>query len=154
VIVPPGSYRAVHTAWQANTDRRKAVSANIGYFLGGFLSGHQNSMAPGITMRRGAGWIGSFTWTRNDIDLPEGAFVTNLALLRVTRNFTPNVSLQSLIQYNDRTSRWSANVRFGWLTTGSAGLFLVYNDTEGLRGLGPVNRAFIIKYSRQFDILN
>ena len=32
-------------------------------------------------------------------------------------------------------------------------LFLVYNDTEGLNGLGPVNRAFIVKVSRQFDVL-
>ncbi len=32
-------------------------------------------------------------------------------------------------------------------------LFLVYNDTEGLNGLGPVNRAFIVKFSRQVDVL-
>jgi hypothetical protein len=32
-------------------------------------------------------------------------------------------------------------------------LFLVYNDTEALNGLGPVNRSFIVKYSRQVDVL-
>jgi hypothetical protein len=32
-------------------------------------------------------------------------------------------------------------------------LFVVYNDTESLRGLGPVNRAFLVKYVRQFDLL-
>jgi hypothetical protein len=29
----------------------------------------------------------------------------------------------------------------------------VYNDTEALNGLGPINRAFIIKYSHMFDLL-
>ena len=33
------------------------------------------------------------------------------------------------------------------------GLFLVYNDTEGMNGLGPINRAFIVKFSRQVDVL-
>jgi hypothetical protein len=33
-------------------------------------------------------------------------------------------------------------------------LFVVYNDTESLDGLGPVNRVFIVKYVRQFDLLN
>jgi hypothetical protein len=32
-------------------------------------------------------------------------------------------------------------------------LFVVYNDTERLNGLGPVDRAFIVKYGRQIDLL-
>jgi len=74
--------------------------------------------------------------------------------MRVTYNFTPSVFVQSLLQYNDRTDRWSTNLRFHWLETAGTGLFLVYNNTEGLNGFGPVNRTFIVKYVRQFDILN
>ena len=33
-------------------------------------------------------------------------------------------------------------------------MFVVYNDTESLNGLGPINRLLIVKYVRQFDILN
>jgi len=32
------------------------------------------------------------------------------------------------------------------------GLFVVYNDTESLNGLGPINRAFVVKLARQFDV--
>jgi hypothetical protein len=73
--------------------------------------------------------------------------------MRVTYNFTPSVFVQSLVQYNDRTSRWSTNLRFHVLETPGTGLFMVYNDTESLLGLGPINRAFIVKYVRQFDLL-
>ena len=79
--------------------------------------------------------------------------MTNLGTLRATYNFTTLVFVQSLIQYNDRTSRWSTNLRFNWLRTAATGLFVVYNDTEAFNGLGPVNRAFIIKYSHQIDLL-
>ena len=35
----------------------------------------------------------------------------------------------------------------------ATGLYVVYNDTEGFSGLGPVNRRFILKYSHMFDVL-
>ena len=101
--------------------------------------------------------LGRFTvdtsWAYQAITLPQGAFHTSLGNMRVTYNFTPSVFVQSLIQYNDRTERWSTNLRFHVLETAGTGLFVVYNDTESLEGLGPVNRAVIIKYVHQFDIL-
>ena len=79
--------------------------------------------------------------------------MTNLGSLRLTYNFTTLINAQTLIQYNDRTRRWSTNFRFNWQRTAATGLYLVYNDTEAFEGLGPVSRAFIIKYSHMFDVL-
>ena len=81
----------------------------------------------------------------NDISLPQGDFVTNLGSLRVTYNFTPRINVQGLVQYNDLTDRWSTNLRLNLQQTAATGLYVVYNDTEAFNGLGPVNRAFIIK---------
>ncbi len=75
------------------------------------------------------------------------------ATMRVTYNFTPSRFAQTLIQYNDRTSRWSTNLRFNWLNAAGTGFFVVYNDTERFNGLGPIDRMLILKYSHQFDIL-
>ena len=93
--------------------------------------------------------------TYNDIDLLEGSFVTNLGQFKVSYNFTPLIYLQALVQYNDRIDAWSSNVRFSWLNTAGTGLFVVYNDTEGLGDLliGPQNRSLIVKYTHQFDVL-
>jgi hypothetical protein len=137
----------------ARSDNRKWISGSINWQVGGFLSGSQASYAPALTIRHGGTFTSSLRWTRNDIDLPQGAFVTNLASLRLTYNFTTLINAQSLIQYNDRTRRWSTNLRFNWQQTAATGLYLVYNDTEGFEGFGPVNRAFIVKYSHMFDVL-
>ena len=65
--------------------------------------------------------------------------------------FTPQIYLQSLVQYNDQEDNWSANVRFGWLGTAGTGLFVVYNEANGVNALsGPINRSLTVKYSRQF----
>jgi hypothetical protein len=53
-----------------------------------------------------------------------------------------------------RVDSWhSVPLRFHLLETAGTGLFVVYNNTESLEGLGPINRAFIVKYVRQFDLL-
>lgn len=79
--------------------------------------------------------------------------MTNLGTLRIGYNFTTLINAQTLIQYNDRTKRWSTNLRFNWQRTAATGLYIVYNDTEAFNGLGPVTRAFIVKYSYLFDVL-
>ena len=84
---------------------------------------------------------------------PQGAFVTNLASVRGTFNITTLINTQAFVQYNDRTRRWSTNLRFTWQRTAATGLYVVYNDTEALNGLGPISRSFIIKYSHMLDLL-
>jgi hypothetical protein len=154
VVVPAGEHGGLWLRLQMNTDRRKAVFARTNWEVGRFLTGDQNSPTFQVVFRNGGRFTVDTTWTYRAITLPQGAFHTNLGNMRVTYNFTPSVFVQSLLQYNDRTDRWSTNLRFHWLETAGTGLFLVYNNTEGLNGFGPVNRTFIVKYVRQFDILN
>lgn len=90
VIVPPGSYTSPYFLANASTDRRKWVSGGITTNIGGFLSGSQVSIAPNITIREGARLNATLRWTRNDIDLPQGAFVTNLVSSRVTYTSPPH----------------------------------------------------------------
>ncbi len=154
VIVPPGEHGGLRTTFRYNSDRRKWWFTRLQWDLGAFMTGTQSSPTVQVILRDGGKLAVDTTWNYREIDLPQGAFHTNLGNMRVTYNFSPSVFVQSLLQYNDRTDRWSTNLRFHWLETAGTGLFVVYNDTEGLNGFGPVNRTFIVKYVRQFDLLN
>jgi hypothetical protein len=153
IVVPAGDYTTPYFFWQSNTDRKRLVSGGLAWNYGGFLSGHQNAQAPTLTVRTpSGGFTSTLRWTRNDITLPQGNFVTNVGSLRTTYNFSPRVNVQGLVQYNDLTDRWSTNIRFNWQQTAATGLYVVYNDTEAFNGIGPVNRAFIIKYVHMWDV--
>ena len=154
VVVPVGDHGGLRYRMTANTDRRKWYFARLQWDVGRFLTGNQNSPTLQVVLRNQGRLTVDTNWAYRAIDLPQGAFHTNLGNMRVTYNFTPSVFVQSLLQYNDRTDRWSTNLRFHFLETAGTGLFVVYNDTESLDGMGPINRAFIVKYVRQFDILN
>jgi hypothetical protein len=153
VIVPVGEHGGLFFRMRGNTDARKWISAEMEWEVGRFLTGNQNSPEVEVVLRDGGRFTVDTTWAHRAIDLPEGSFRTSLGNMRVTYNFTPSVFIQGLIQYNDRTNRWSSNLRFHVLETAGTGLFVVYNDTETLNGLGPINRAFMVKYIRQFDLL-
>jgi hypothetical protein len=81
--------------------------------------------------------------------------VTNLASSRIAYNFSPRLFAQALVQYNDSINLWSVNFRFGWLQDANTGLFLVYNQTDGLEDFIPVGsgRSLILKYTHLFDLL-
>ncbi len=156
IVIPPGDYPYTEIAWRWNTDQSAWIYYDGSLDAGSFFSGNRASVGTSLNLRYGVKLITSITWSYNDVELEEGAFVTNLAQLRVSYSFTPSVNVQSLIQYNDQRDVWSTNLRFSWLNTAGTGLFVVYNDTEGLGDIliGPQNRSFIVKYTHQFDVLH
>ncbi len=155
IVVPPGNYTNTQLAWNWHTNRAATLYYSGGWVNGGFLSGHRNRLTNSVSFRHGSQLNTSLSWTYTNIDLLEGSFVTNLGRFRFNYSFTPSVNLQSFIQYNTAADIWSSNIRFSWLNTAGTGLFIVYNDTEGLHDtlMGPQNRTFIVKYTHQFDIL-
>ena len=126
--------------------------------IGGFFGGHRVALTPGLTVRFSEAFNAELTLARNDVDLPSGDFKTHLARARLSYSFTPRTFLQGLVQYNDTSDLWSANVRLGWLQQANTGLFVVYNDTQAvdddLRSPAVITgRSLTIKYSRMIDLL-
>lgn len=158
INVAPGTYDHVELAWRWNTNLSSPISLDGGIDWGGFLSGRRHDVFGTLNARKGATVAAQLKVTRNDVKLAEGAFQTTLIGLRLAYSFTPRMYLQSLIQYNSQTANWSGNIRFGWLNTAGTGLFVVYNDVQQSNEVwGPLsaqNRAVIVKFTRQFNLIN
>ncbi|HXF94565.1 MAG TPA: DUF5916 domain-containing protein [Gemmatimonadales bacterium] len=153
VRVPPGTYDNVEAAWRFNTDESAPLALEGELNVGGFLSGTRRGGVLALTGRRGATIAASLRLRYDDVELAEGEFTTTLVSLRTAYSFTPRIYLQALVQYSNRDRNWSGNLRFGWLNTAGTGLFLVYNETQGTGSRsGPLDRAFILKFTRQFAL--
>ena len=157
IFVPAGSYNNAEIQPVIMTNQGRAVSVSLQNIIGGFFSGRRKSFSPTVRFRAGQQLTGEVSYQRNDVDLPQGDFVTNLVRTRLSYSFTPRIFVQSLVQYNDRADVWSMNLRLGWLQAANTGLFVVYNDTRGLYDLNPTpqreDRSLVIKFSRMFDLL-
>ena len=156
VTVPVDTYDHAEAIMRFNTNRGAPVSFTFRATVGGFFGGDRVQMGPEVSMRAGETFNAQLSWSRNDIDLPGGVFVTNLGSVRLNYSFTTRMFVQALVQYNDRADLWSSNIRFGLLSDANTGLFIVYNDTRGLGDVRPTGagRTLTIKYSQLFDVLN
>lgn len=151
IVVPAGTYRHQEAQLVFITNPSKMFSISTRHVLGGFFGGKRYSNRVTLNVIFGDKFNGAFTLNRNDIELLNGKFNTNIFQSRLSYSFSPRIFTQSLIQYNSLADLWSANIRFGWLQQANTGLFLVYNQVhrDGLIN----NRSFTIKYTRMFDVL-
>ena len=154
VVVAPGSYEGWEAAFVLMSDRSAAFAVDTRVNIGSFLSGDRRTVTATATVRRGAAFSTSLRLEYNDVDLAEGSFETRLVGVNFGYFFTPRIYVQSLVQYSDQIDRLSANLRFGWLNTAGTGLFVVYNDIQGIDQLdGPLGRSLIVKFTRQLSVL-
>ena len=156
VTVPVGTYDHAEAQIVFISNQGAPVSFELRSTIGGFFGGDRVRMISTVNMRVGDSLNAQVAWDRNDINLPGGDFVANLGRFRVNYSFTTRMFAQALLQYNDRTNIWSSNVRFAILSDANTGLFVVYNDTQGLHDFRPTGagRALTIKYSVLLDLLN
>jgi hypothetical protein len=153
IMIPAGSYDHEEADLVFMTDESKPVSLNLETKIGGRFGGDRISVDPEVTYRVGEKFTGELGWSYNDFDLPQGDFEVNVGRLRATYSFTPKLSLQALLQYDDRDDVVATNLRFAWLRTANTGLYVVYNELDDQDFGGDPRREFIVKYSRQFDLL-
>ena len=155
VVIPPGTYDHKETQIAGNTNLGAPVSFNINTIVGGLFGGDRVTVTPSLAARVGETFNAMLEWSYNELKLPGGDFTTNLARLRLSYSFTTRMFFQALVQYNDRVDLWSSNFRFGLLSDANTGLFVVYNDIQGIGNRIPLGagRTLTIKYSYLFDIV-
>ena len=84
VIVPVGNYEHSEAQLVAFTNQGAPVSARMRLTFGGFFGGSRVVTAPQVLIRLSDVFNTEVIWTRNDVELSGGAFVTNLISSRVS----------------------------------------------------------------------
>jgi len=159
VTVPVGDYEHQEAQLVYWSNRSAPFSVNFSSRIGGFFGGDRENLDSTIRYRVGEKFTSELTWSHSNIDLPVpgGDFEVDIARFRATYAFTPRMTLQTLVQYNKRDDVISTNLRFAWLQSANAGLYIVYNEVDENNMLfAPRENAqqFAVKYSRILNIFN
>jgi hypothetical protein len=154
VVIPPGDYTWWQHGLDYSHDPSAAVTGSIRYRFGGYYDGDFNAIELSGDFRFTARVTASVGWTRQDVELPYGSFVTNLIPVKASYSFTNLASLSALVQYNGQTGVYSSNIRLALLNRSGTGLFVVYNDRRDVldtTSYDTVGRSFVVKYTRLID---
>jgi len=153
VTLRPGIYDWFEFESNFNTNLSAPYSVTGTFIAGGFYTGHHASLESTWSVRPNEKFLAAFRMGYEAVRLKEGDFNRVLLGLRLAYSFTPRIYLQSLTQYNNQSNSLSSNVRFSWLGPGGTGLFLVFNEgRETGENARPLDRAFVVKFTRQFDL--
>ncbi|MDE2852117.1 MAG: DUF5916 domain-containing protein [Acidobacteriota bacterium] len=150
VVIPPGRYEfdTIEVASFTNQSRLFGFRGLIG--VGDFYNGTQKSGRVTFRLRVSKHLQTETRWVFNDVELPQGAFDVGLYSQLVNFTFTPNLRLNTILQYNDLSGDLGTNIRLHWIYKPGSDLFVVYNENwmaEDLRYRQSTHRQIAVKFT-------
>jgi hypothetical protein len=146
VIVPPGDYEDWNFRGNLSTSRARAISGGLSGGGGGFWGGKRWFVGADLAFDSPHFGL-ELSYEHNDVDVPGGAFKTELVRGRLKLAANTRLFGNALVQYNSQTRAFSANLRINWIHRPGSDLFIVFNEQREVFGSSwnPESRAFIVK---------
>jgi len=146
IVVPPGDYETWNFDLGISTSPARAVSVELGSLVGGFWGG--DIWGAGAEIAFNSPHFGlELGYEHNDVNVPGGAFNTDLVRGRLKLAASTRLFGNALLQYNSQNGSFSANLRIDWIHRPGSDLFIVFNERRDVVGSrwNPESRAFIVK---------
>jgi hypothetical protein len=129
VVVPPGDYSFGETALSLQTAGQRTFAGLLSYRSGDFYSGTRRNISPQLTWRQSNHFALNLRYEWNDIDLPQGTFITRLMRLTTEVNFSSTLYWVNLIQYDNVSEVLGVNARLHWIPRAGQESLLVLNHS-------------------------
>ena len=129
IIVPPGSYSFGETVFSIQTGGQRTFSGELFYRRGNFFGGTRENITGEFTWNQSRNFILQLNYDWNDIELPQGAFITRLMSFSTEINFSSTLSWITLTQYDDVSEILGVNTRLHWIPRAGQEGFIVLNHS-------------------------
>lgn len=154
VIIPIGEYDFDRYGLQLDTGGQRRLSGGFVYEAGDFYGGESFSLRPYLTWRPSANFWLNIEYRMDDVDLPQGSFVTRLTRLRTDIVFSSRLSWVNLFQWDNVSNTLGINSRLHWVPQAGRDLFLVLNhnlmDIDGNRTFRSESAELALKFNYTF----
>ncbi|MGB1779658.1 MAG: DUF5916 domain-containing protein [Longimicrobiales bacterium] len=150
VVIPTGDYNfnEYRVSFDSNPSRRFYYGAMLApqQFYGGDRLETQGKFGARLTDRLST----EASWTRNDVEIPNGDFKVDLASVRVDFAISPTMAIRSITQYNSFVEQFSTSARFRWTYRPGSDVFIAYDElrrdpTDPLSTFTFRDRRLIVK---------
>jgi len=154
VIIPAGDYEFSRYGVEGSGANERVIAPSFEITEGEFYTGDRLQMEVGIDWRPTRRLFLGLAYEYNDIELPEGDFVTRLIQLNADISFNSRWSWLNLLQYDNESASAGVNSRLRWNPRAGQDLYIVLNHGfSALRtfsGLDSTQSQISIKYTQTF----
>ena len=153
VVIPPGSYHWYRYRLEAGFAPKRRVSGQLTHWFGRFYTGKLNEYILTGAWKPSSFFIVELNGTHNYGRLPQGTFTQQVIGSRFRFNVSPDLQLNSYVQYDNDSRLIGTNSRVRWAFSPVGDLFVVYNhnvrelldSTLGIRGRAFDSNQLIVK---------
>ena len=127
VIIPPGTYTFGETIVEFESGSQRDLTVDVEVSTGDFYDGTRTNIGGEITWRQSNFFNMSIAYDWNDIDLPQGDFMTRLMRFGADINFSPTFYWVNLLQYDNVSEVFGVNSRLVWIPKAGQEGLIVFN---------------------------
>jgi hypothetical protein len=127
IVIPAGRYDHVRYRLELESAAKRRLGGQATWWFGTFLGGALHQLQLTLAWNPVALITAELDAERDIGRLPAGRFTKDLVGGRVKLNFSPDLQLNSLVQYDNETNSFGANTRLRWTFDPLGDLFVVYN---------------------------
>jgi hypothetical protein len=121
------------------------------YLPQNFYGGTSTGYTAAVGFRASDALATELQYQRNDVKLPYGSFIADLAIVRVDYAVSPRMTFRSLTQYNSSTHEVSNSIRYNFIYRPGSDLYVVYTDLQEMSvphgDVAPSDRQLAIKFT-------
>lgn len=127
VTIPAGSHHWTRWRLEGALASKRTLSGQATWWFGTFYSGRLDEVTVTASWKPAPIFIVELNATRNMGRLAEGSFTQQVVGTRVRVNVSPDLQVNSYIQYDNESESVGTNTRLRWTFAPQGELFVVYN---------------------------
>jgi len=127
VTIPAGDYPFVRGYAQLSSSDARPIAVTTKFAGGQFYDGTREDYLATLEFRPNASIFGTLEGEWNDVHLPDGDFLVRILRTRLNVLFSPELSWNNSVQYDNLSESGSFNSRVRWEFKPGQELFLVAN---------------------------
>jgi Domain of unknown function (DUF5916) len=150
-VIPQGRYYSTRYELQVATSASRVLSGELFYGWGDYYTGTRTALSMDAILKTGPHLSFSVDYSRNDIRLADGGFVTHEVGSRIKYAFSTVLDASLFGQWNSEDQEMNMNFRVHWIPEIGSDVYLVYNDGVDTRGRAMTSKStFLAKAAYRF----
>lgn len=156
ISIQPGQYSFNESRFDFSTGGQRTLVGSFSYQTGDFYNGKRDNIGISTTWNQSRYFVLRASYDWNDIELPQGDFITRLVSVNSQVAFSTTLYWISLIQYDNLSEEIGINTRLQWIPRAGQEGFIVLNynmqdkDKDNRFQMATSDISVKLKYTLRF----
>lgn len=125
-VIPVGKYQYLRQTLSMVTAGSRNLAGDCAFTWGNFYNGTRQDLNVGVNYKVAVPFFLGVRYKQNDVQLPAGSFTTRIYQMNANILFSPDITLNNYLQYDNSSKSVGVQSRFQWIVKPGNVIMLVW----------------------------